>query len=117
MNIIKKNLEFNYEIIYTKDYLDESANIYYYISIVLREQNIAEKLLTKIRKQVLGLSYFPKANKVVFSKRNEAVHRLIVKKYAIFYKIDELKKQIFILHIFNTRQNYLNFIFKNPYDY
>ena len=70
MNIIKKNLEFNYEIIYTKDYLDELANISYYISIGLREKNIAEKLLTKIRRQVL-----------------------------------------------NIRQNYLNSIFKNPYDY
>ena len=70
MNIIKKNLEFNHEIIYTKDYLDELANISYYISIGLREKNIAEKLLTKIRRQVL-----------------------------------------------NIRQNYLNSIFKNPYDY
>lgn len=86
MNIIKKTLEFNYEIIYTKDYLNELTNIYYYISIVLREQNIAEELLTKIRKQVLSLSYFPKANKVVYSKRNEALYRLIVKKYAIFMK-------------------------------
>ena len=86
MNIIKKTLEFNYEIIYTKDYLNELTNIYYYISIVLREQNIAEELLTKIRKQVLSLSYFPEANKVVYSKRNEALYRLIVKKYAIFMK-------------------------------
>lgn len=103
MNIIKKNSEFNYEIIYTKDYIEELSSIYYYISIVLKEQNIAEKLLTKIRKEVLSLSYFPKANRVIYSKRKEAVHRLIVKKYAIFYKVDEFRKKVYILHIFNTR--------------
>ena len=77
------------------------------------EKNIAEKLLTKIRTEILRLRYFPKANRVIYSKRKETLHRLIVKKYAIFYKIDELKKEVYILHVFNTKKNYLNSIYKS----
>lgn len=101
MIITKNNLELKYNLIYSEEYNEELTLIYEYI---------AKKLITKIRKEILRLQYFPKENKVISRRRENELYRLIVKNYIIIYQIDIKIKTVYILHIFNSKQNYLKLI-------
>ena len=110
MIIIRNNLESKYNLIYSLEYNEELTVIYEYVATKLNEENIAKKLITKIRKEILRLQYFPKENKVISRRRENELYRLIVKNYIIIYQIDIKIKTVYILHIFNSKQNYLKII-------
>ena len=99
-----------YKISISDDAKEELKQIYYYIAMCLKEENIARKLINKIRKEILRLQYFPKENKVIFRQGKKELYRLIVKNYIIIYQIDIKIKTVYILHIFNSKQNYLKII-------
>ncbi len=101
-------MELQYDIIYSKEYIDELTLLYQYISIHLNEENVAKKLITRIKSEMINLRYFPKRNKLISKNKKEKLYRFIVKKkYVIIYKVDEKSKNIYMLHIFNSKQNYL----------
>ena len=79
MNIIEQNLESIYEIIYSAEYKQELKEIYDYIALHLKENNIAKKLMIRIQEEILRLQYFPRANKVIFQEKDRKLYRLIVK--------------------------------------
>ena len=111
MIIIKNNLDLQYDIIYSKEYIDELTLLYQYIAIHLNEENVAKKLITRIKSEIINLRYFPKRNKLISKNKKEKLYRCIVKKkYVIIYKVDEKLKKTYILHFFNSKQNYLKFI-------
>lgn len=110
MNIIEQNLESTYKIIYSEEYNQELEEIYYYIAIHLKEEKIAENLVKKIRKEILRLQYFPKENIVLLKNRKDKLYRLVVKNYIIIYQVNIKVKTVYILHIFNSRRNYLKLI-------
>lgn len=104
-------MESQYSIIYSKEYIAELTMLYNYITIQLKEENIAKRLVIKIQNDILNLKYFPKRNKLISKNKKEKLYRFIVKKkYIIIYRIDDKSKNIYILHIFNSKQNYLKFI-------
>ena len=104
-------MELQYDIMYSKEYIDELTLLYQYIAIYLNEENVAKKLITRIKSEIINLRYFRKRNKLISKNKKEKLYRFIVKKkYIIIYKVDEKLKNIYILHIFNSKQNYLKII-------
>lgn len=99
-----------YKISISYDAKEELKGIYYYIAMKLKEEKIAKRLTNKIRKEILRLQYFPKENKVIAKQDRKKLYRLIVKNYIIIYQIDIKIKTVYILHIFNSKQNYLKLI-------
>ena len=104
-------MESQYNIIYSKEYIDELTLLYQYIAIHLNEENVAKKLITRIKCEIINLRYFPKRNRLISKSKEEKLYRFIVKKkYIIVYRIDDKSKNINILHIFNSKQNYFKLI-------
>ena len=92
------------------EYVKELTSIYEYIKVKLKEEQIAKRLLTKTQKELIELQYFPKRSRLITKDKNKKLYRLIIKKHIIIYKVNDKSKEIYILHIFNSRQNYLKFI-------
>lgn len=92
------------------EYVKELTSIYEYIKVRLKEEQIAKRLLTKIQKELIELQYFPKRSRLITKDKNKKLYRLIIKKHIIIYKVNDKSKEIYILHIFNSRQNYFKFI-------
>lgn len=92
------------------EYVNELTSIYEYIKVKLKEEQIAKRLLTKTQKELIKLQYFPKRSRLITKDKNKKLYRLIIKKHIIIYKVNDKSKKIYILHIFNSRQNYLKFI-------
>jgi len=103
-------LESTYKILYSEEYNQELDSIYQYIAVQLKEENIARRLVSKIRKEILRLRYFPKENKIILRNPERKLYRLIVKNYVIIYQIDIKIKIVYILHIFNSKRNYIKLI-------
>lgn len=93
-------MELQYDIIYSKEYIDELTLLYQYIAIHLNEENVAKKLITRIKSEIINLRYFPKRNKLISKNKKEKLYRFIVKKkYVIIYKVDEkIKKHLYITY-------------------
>ena len=100
----------NYEIISTDTFEKELNNTFNYINFFLNEHITAEKFYDRILNSILSLEYFPKRFLRLrdFKKRN--LHRLVVDNYVILYEINDIFKQVYVLHIFNSNQNYLNLL-------
>lgn len=93
-----------YKLIFTKRFLKELRQEYKYISRNLYSKSGAIKLMNKIENCLFQITLFPRA----FSKIiNIQYRKAIVKKYIIIYKIHEKKKEVQIVHIFNSRSNYV----------
>lgn len=82
-------MESIYKLLYSEEYNEELTGIYTYVSTKLNEENVAKKLITKIRKEILRLQYFPKENKVIVRQGKNELYRLII-----------LKSKQFIYYIF-----------------
>ena len=108
MKIIDKNIINEYEIIYKKRSREELEKIYIYIKERLKEQNVAQKTVNKIRGKISNLSYFPFAHKLLRKTKNFEYRKFIIKNYIIIYKINLKEKEINILHIYNPKQRNTN---------
>lgn len=89
MNIIEQNSESIYEISYSKEYKQELKNIYYYIAFHLQEENIAKKMIVRIKNKISDLEYMPRKFKLLKQYKEIEIRLLIVKNYIIIYQIVE----------------------------
>ena len=99
-----------FEIIYTQDFIEELINIYNYISNVLKEREISNKLVIKILERISDLRIFPRLYIKIkkLDRLNNEYHRMVVSNYIILYTVDILNKKVFISHIlYYKRRNYL----------
>lgn len=99
-----------YHLTLTDSFKEELSEIYDYISYRLKEKEIAEKLVRLVYKRIEDLYMFPRSfMKMYKSKKIKGdIHRLVIRKYIVLYTIN--KKEVFIIHIFNQRMNYLNYL-------
>ncbi|MCI8412140.1 MAG: type II toxin-antitoxin system RelE/ParE family toxin [Clostridia bacterium] len=99
-----------YKITIMKSAKEEIEEIKKYISDRLQEPAIARKTIQKITKEISDLRYMPRKYKLLKKNKNIEIHRMSVKNYVIIYQVDIKIKTVYILHIFNSKRNYLKLI-------
>lgn len=101
-----------YTIKSTPSFEREFENIYNYIIYTLKEPSTAKNFYTQVTKKIYSLEYFPERYTKISTFKNKwgNIRRLTFDKYAIIYDVDNTTHQVFIIHIFNNTQNYLNLL-------
>lgn len=101
-----------YSINLTLQFKRELEEIYNYIFFSLSSPKAATNLYLKIKNSILTLDLFPerysKISVTNFQKHN--LRKLVIDNYIVIYDIDSMKYQVFILHIFHCKQDYLRYI-------
>lgn len=96
-----------YKILYSNDAIDDLRTIFHYYMSRTSNASFANIVLSHIYKACDELSYFPSKYPLVswpvWNKRG--IRKKLYDKYYIFYIVDELKLQVTITKIINTRQN------------
>lgn len=93
-----------YKLIFTKRFLKELRKLYKYTSKSTYSKYGIINLMNKIDDCLMQITIFPKA----FSKIiNTQYRKAVAKNYIIVYKIHEKKKEVRMVHIFNSRSNYI----------
>ena len=99
-----------FEVEVTDECIEEMMEIYEYISKVLKEDNVAKKLITEVNNRILDLDKLPdlymRIGKVDRLRRE--YHRMVVKNYAVLYTIVYEKRKIYVSSITYGKRNYLN---------
>lgn len=96
-----------YNIRYSKEAKQDLIDIKKYIKYNLQEPNIANKLITKIKKEIGKLAVNAKIYNIIdddFIKKLE-IRKIIVDNYIVFYRIKN--KTIEIVRIMYGRRNWI----------
>lgn len=97
-----------YSIIFTKRSQKEIFKIYKYSFKKAYSEQYARKLMKEIESKIKILETFPKAySELIIEERKNKYRKIVIKNYIIIYTIKEEKKEIYILHIFHQKSNYL----------
>ena len=101
-----------YKVNWTYSSMRDLTRIYNYLFYHFKEPDTARNLYNKILNSVLKLSSLPERCPDIsyYGNFNKNCRRLRVDKFIIIYKVDIQSKEIYILHIFHSNQNYLNLI-------
>lgn len=103
-------MNYNFDIEFTEECIEEMKEIYNYISTQLKEDKAAKRLIATVNERVLNLSENPerymKIGKVDRLKRE--YHRMVVKNYVVLYTIDYDNRKVYISRMIYGRRNYLN---------
>ena len=75
--------------------------IYEYIAVALCEKEIAENMINLIEKNVFSLAEMPGRYKIYDNEpwKSRGVHIMAVKKYLVFYVIDENNKAVNVFRV------------------
>jgi len=103
-----KNTEYRIE--YSQVFLDETEDIYNYISVVLCNEGAAKKLVDKIYRKINKLKDFPRmfVRLGKIGETTERYRRIVVENYVILYTIDDDAHIVKISHIYYGKQKYIN---------
>lgn len=97
-----------YRIILEPQFKEELDSILYLFNY---SNTTIKKLYTEIRNTVLSLEIFPERYHKIGETRNiqEAnIRKLSINKYVVIYEVNDEKDEVYLLHIFSQRQDYLN---------
>ena len=100
----------NYNIRYSKESKQDLVDIKKYIKYNLQESNIADKLITKIRKEINKLLDDPEIYQTIdddFIKRLE-IRKILVDNYIVFYRIKNATVEI--VRIMYGRRNWIKLL-------
>ena len=91
---------------------NQLSNILYYVADSTGSVDVAMKLANTIENSILRLTEFPESGTIpkysILARQNFRV--LIVKKYLIFYKVDNDAQFVTIYSIYDSSQEYINLI-------
>ena len=99
-----------YNIEYSKESKQDLIGIKQYIKYNLQEAETAQKLVSKIRKEINNLKHNPETYSIIdddIIKKLE-IRKLIVNNYIVFYRIK--KTNIEIVRIMYGRRNWINLL-------
>ena len=104
----KENM--GYRIKLVDQFLDEFEEICDYISNKLKNIDASNRLREKVIYNVLLLENSPKMCTKIekTDKAKRKYRRMVVNNYIILYTIDEMKKIIYVAHIYYDGRNYLD---------
>lgn len=95
-----------YKVNLTTQFKEELKKSLYFFSY---SYNTKRKLHHDIRNIVASLSIFPERYSKINKKfRTENIRKLPINKFVITYEVDNEKEEVYILHIFSKKQDYLN---------
>lgn len=100
-----------YSIIHTPQFKREARNIYQYFCFSLHSPQTGQKLFKKISNIIFHLDLFPERYSKVFipnKLQNRNLRKIPINNYIIIYEVDNYNHNVFILHIFHGKQNYLD---------
>lgn len=102
-------IDSKYNVMFTTKAFKELKQLYKYISNKLCADNASLELMRQINEKVVNISFFPQMYSKLITKKlkHNKYRRIVVKKHIIIYKIHEKKKEVQIVHIFNSRSNYV----------
>ena len=94
-----------YKIKLTSQFLEElDTSLYFFHSYMTKR-----KLYNEVRNTVFSLSIFPERySKINENFRTENIRKLPINKYVVIYEVNNDKDEVYILHIFSQKQDYLN---------
>ena len=101
-----------YNINLTNDATEELEKILNYITYNLKEPITARNLYNSILNAVFSLRFLPERNPDAsyYGIYDNRSRRLRVENYIILYDVFTLNKEVYILHIFHSKQNYFNLL-------
>ena len=95
-----------YNVNVTNQFLEELDEILYFFP---NSNLLKRKMYYEIKNIVSTLSIFPERYmKLKNDKKN--IRKLIVNKFIIIYKVDNINEKVYILHIFSEKQDYYNLL-------
>lgn len=101
-----------YSINLTSQFKGEFKKIHNYIFFSLCSPKAATNLYLKIKNSILSLNLFPerypKISIIKSTKRN--LRKIIIGNYIIIYEVDNINYQVFVLHIFHCKQDYIKYL-------
>ena len=95
-----------YSVIIQPQFLEELEVILYFFQ---NRYQTKRKVYTEVRNTVSSLSIFPERYSKInnnFNTRN--LRKLPINKYVVIYEVNNEKNEIYLLHIFLQKQDYLN---------
>lgn len=101
-----------YKIIWSPKALTDLNRTYEYIFYNLKEPDTARNLYNEIINAVFALGNLPQRNPdlMYYGIYDKHSRRLRVENYIVLYDVDIFNLEVNILHIFHSKQNYLNII-------
>ncbi len=97
-----------YKVLLTNKAVDDIDNIYDYIANDLSVSSTAISIANNIEDAILSLAYLPTRGSIrkVGNFVGKNYRQLFIGSYIIVYKVEEINKQVIILTVQNTRQNF-----------
>ena len=93
----------SYDLIITKTAEKGFDDICTYITEKLYNLEAANKLASRVKKDLVSLKEFPEMHPVFYENHR----RCIIENIIALYRIDEIKKQIIVTDIFDSRTNHI----------
>ena len=102
----------SYKIIITPDAEDDLVELRNYIADVLLARDTARNYIRTIRKEIGTLSEMPARYKPVDDEpwHSRGIRRIMVNNFFVYYRIDEDRKQVFILNVIYARRDRLRML-------
>ncbi len=98
----------HYKVMMTKPAAEDLQQIAHYIAIELREPVSAQRLVDRIKDQVMSLAEMPTRHELVAdgSLASQGIRRLVIDNYIVFYIIAEKERTVTIIRILYGRRNW-----------
>lgn len=102
----------NYRIIITQTFENDFKKLFNYISFINYKSSYLKILYNQIMNSIYSLEFLPERYAKIYNpsigKDHSNLRKLLIDKYIIIYKVHSNTNEVFILHIFHSKQNYFN---------
>ena len=101
-----------YKIIITPDAEEDLVELRNYIADVLLARDTARNYIRTIRKEIGSLSELPARYKPVDDEpwHSRGIRRIMANNFFVYYRIDEDRKQVFVLNVIYARRDQLRML-------
>ena len=102
----------SYKIIITPDAEEDLVELRNYIADVLLARDTARNYIRTIRKENGSLSEMPARYKPVDDEpwHSRGIRRIMANNFFVYYRIDEDRKQVFVLNVIYARRDQLRML-------
>lgn len=96
-----------YKIIWSPKAKQDLQSIDFYICNILNQKNVAKSIIKRILKSISKLSILPERYARI-NILNKNIRKININNYITLYAVNQTNKEIYILHIFHSKENYFN---------
>lgn len=98
-----------YNVLFSEVFRNQLFSLSDYQELIYCDNSNIKKLYSKIEQIKLILESFPEIYPIIKIKNN-LVRKIVINQFIIIYQINYNQKEIHVLHIFHSKQNYLNLL-------